>query len=69
MSFLMPKAPKVVSTPAATPAVQADNTDTPVPGEGGKFGDASLISTGSQGLTKKASTVKPSLLGGGGSAN
>lgn len=60
MGFLVPKAPKVVSTPAPTPAVQADadqstgnNTVSP----------SSLISTSSQGLTRKARTQKPSLIG------
>lgn len=61
MSFLMPKPPKVVSTPAPTPATQADareaasgdNTTAP----------SSLISTSAQGLTRKARTQKPSLIG------
>lgn len=67
MSFLAPKAPKVVSTPAATPAVQAnaDMGDVPVAGAA----PASLISSGPQGLTRKATTRKSSLIGGSGSAN
>lgn len=68
MSFLAPKPPKVVQTPAATPAVQA-NADT-VEGPDLGMGDpGSLISTSAQGLTRKASTRKSSLIGGGGSAN
>lgn len=68
MSFLAPKPPKVVQTPAATPAVQANaNVDT---GPDLGMGDpGSLISTSAQGLTRKASTRKSSLIGGGGSAN
>ncbi len=64
MSFLSPKPPKVVSTPAATPAVQAnaDTVDSGLNASGGV--PSSLISTSSQGLTKKASTRKPSLIGG-----
>jgi hypothetical protein len=61
MSFLMPKPPKVVQTPAATPPQQANaadasvGTNTTLPG--------SFISTSSQGLTRKARTQKPSLIG------
>ena len=68
MSFLAPKPPKVVQTPAATPAVQA--TAEPAEGPDLGMGDpGSLISTSAQGLTRKASTRKSSLIGGGGSAN
>jgi hypothetical protein len=69
MSFLAPKPPKVVSTPAATPAVQA-NADVTDPGTLGTGSiPGSLISTGPQGLTRKATTRKSSLIGGSGSAN
>lgn len=62
MSFLMPKPPKVVSTPAATPAVQADAS------QGGGSAASMVtpnsgITTSSQGLTRKARTQKPSLIG------
>lgn len=61
MGFLMPKPPKVVSTPAANPAVQADSTaDT---SSSTTSNPGSLISTSAQGLTRKARTQKPSLIG------
>jgi len=67
MSFLFPKPPKVVSTPAANPAVQADSaaeaTSSSIAAPG------SLISTSAQGLTRKARTQKPSLIGSSTSAN
>lgn len=59
MSFLMPKAPKPV---VATPAQQASSVESPSTATTGA--PPSLISTGSQGLKKKATTVKTSLLGG-----
>lgn len=73
MGFLKPSSPKVVSsadstdpTPA-TPAQQAEYaasySSSIVRNPG------SLISTSAQGLTRKARTVKPSLIGGSGSAN
>lgn len=67
MGFLKPKAPAVVtaeSVPAptpATPAIQAD-ASTPEP-TSIKANPGSMISTSSQGLTRKARTVKPSLVG------
>lgn len=69
MSFLAPKPPKVVQTPAATPAVQADASTTAEGPDLGMGDPGSLISTSAQGLTRKASTRKSSLIGGGGSAN
>lgn len=68
MGFLAPKPPKVVQTPAATPAVQAQ-ADPVANAELGAGDPGSLISTSAQGLTRKASTRKSSLIGGGGSAN
>jgi hypothetical protein len=65
MSFLFPKAPKPV--PAPTTAVQAEAPEADpanaatVPG--------SMISTSSQGLTRKARTIKPSLIGSSTSGN
>lgn len=62
MSFLLPKAPKPVpSAPSATPAQQADAVPEPTSSTAGTPG--SLISTSAQGLTRKARTVKPSLVG------
>lgn len=60
MSFLMPKPPKVISTPAPTPALQADADQS---GGNNTVSPSSLISTSSQGLTRKARTQKPSLIG------
>jgi hypothetical protein len=67
MGFLAPKAPKVVSTPAANPAVQANANDPGV--QSTTVNPSSLISTSSQGLTRKAKTQKPSLIGSSTSAN
>lgn len=61
MSFLVPKTPKVVSTPAATPPIQANATDNSTPSTANL--PSSLISTSSEGLTRKARTQKPSLIG------
>lgn len=62
MGFLMPKPPKVVTppTPATSPvqanaAVEESSSTISNPG--------SLISTSPQGLTRKARTQKPSLIG------
>ena len=59
MSFLTPKVEK---PQVATPATQADASTS----EGGTSPTAppSLISTGSQGLKRKATTIKTSLIGG-----
>lgn len=59
MSFLMPKPEKPV---IATPAIQASSSESPTSTTTGA--PPSLISTGSQGLKKKATTVKTPLLGG-----
>jgi hypothetical protein len=67
MGFLSPKVPKVVQTPVATPAVQAQAGEDPSSSITANPG--SMISTSSQGLTRKARTQKPSLIGGSGSAN
>lgn len=59
MSFLFPKAPKAIPAPTTAIQAQAPETDpanaAAIPG--------SMISTSSQGLTRKARTVKPSLIG------
>lgn len=77
MGFLKPKTPKVIdnasaNAPAAptpaNPAIQADATNVPTAGSNA-INPGSLISTGSAGLTRKAQTQKPSLIGGSGSAN
>lgn len=76
MGFLKPKPPKVVDAASgaaaaptpANPAIQADATNIPASGSNA-INPGSLISTGSAGLTRKASTQKPSLIGGSGSAN
>ena len=68
MGFLMPKAPKVVSTPAANPAVQASSND-PQTSSSLSAAPGSMISTSSQGLTRKARTQKPSLIGSSTSGN
>lgn len=60
MSFLMPSVPKA-KTPA--PAIQANAEDTNTSTT--PTAPPSLISTGSQGLKRKANTVKTSLIGGG----
>lgn len=62
MSFLMPK-PKAPPPPPSTPT-KADASVIDAGQQAGK-GFTSLISTGSQGLTRKANTVKSSLIGGG----
>lgn len=66
MSFLKPKVPKPVPpptppTPAQSPlyAKEFQRAEDEVP----NF-DASLISTGAQGLRRKAATQRTSLLGG-----
>lgn len=66
MSFLMPKPPKVISTPAANPAVQANAQDATTGATGPVAG--SMISTSTRGLTRKARTQKPSLIGSSTSA-
>lgn len=74
MGFLKPKTPKVVNADAvaaptpANPAIQADATNVPASGSNA-INPGSLISTGTAGLTRKATTQKPSLIGGSGSAN
>jgi len=76
MGFLKPKTPKVVSAqdssantapPAANPAQQADYAASETSSIARAPG--SLISTSSQGLTRKARTQKPSLIGSTSSAN
>lgn len=66
MGFMKPKAPKVVETPQpaapAQPASQADYEASDSSSIARNPG--SLISTSAQGLTRKARTVKPSLIGG-----
>jgi hypothetical protein len=59
MSFLFPKPPKAIAAP--TTAVQAAAPDSEATSVGSVPG--SMISTSSQGLTRKARTVKPSLIG------
>lgn len=60
MSFLVPKVEK---PQVATPSTAADaSTST---GSSNPVAPPSLISTGSQGLKRKANTVKTSLIGGG----
>lgn len=59
MSFLFPKAPKPI--PAPTTATQAAAPDADPTSAASVPG--SMISTSSQGLTRKARTVKPSLIG------
>lgn len=59
MSFLFPKAPKAIKPPTTATQAEAPESDpasaASVPG--------SMISTSSQGLTRKARTIKPSLIG------
>lgn len=70
MGFMKPKAPKVVATPDATPATPAQQADFAASDSSSiARNPGSLISTSAQGLTRKARTVKPSLIGGSGSAN
>lgn len=71
MAFLKPKAPKVVASPeAAAPATPAQTADYAASDSSSiARNPGSLISTSAQGLTRKARTVKPSLIGGSGSAN
>lgn len=74
MGFLKPKAPQVVTAPeaaaAATPANAAVTADAGInPSASATVNPGSLISTSAQGLTRKAATQKPSLIGGSGSAN
>jgi hypothetical protein len=59
MSFLSPKVPE----PKIPPTVKQP-TDTSVGSEQSPAGYASLMATGAQGLKRKASTVKSSLMGG-----
>lgn len=65
MGFLAPKAPKVVQ--AANPAVQANANDPATTSS--TVAPGSMITTSSQGLTRKAKTQKPSLIGSSTSAN
>lgn len=71
MGFMKPKVPKIPETPAApppaTPAQQAEYNVADAASI--ERSPGSLISTSAQGLTRKARTVKPSLIGGSGSAN
>lgn len=74
-------APAAPPAPAATPAVQVQAVQEPAAAAGlqasyGTEGSTniarqpgSLIATSAQGLTRKAFTRKPSLIGGGGIAN
>lgn len=50
--------------PTPTPAIQADATASPTSSSTNSL-PPSLISTGAQGLKRKATTVKTSLIGGG----
>jgi len=72
MSFGAPKPPKVAKPPnPAMPAMQAswdDQGRQNIPGSINPL-SGSLISTSSQGLTRKAQTRKPSLISGGTNAS
>lgn len=70
MGFMKPKVPKVVETPQAQPATPAQQAEYAAADSASiERSPGSLISTSAQGLTRKARTVKPSLIGGSGSAN
>ena len=59
-SIFAPKIPKIPPPPQATSLADRPNTNP----RAEQIGYASYISTGSSGLTKKATTAKKSLLGG-----
>lgn len=70
MSFLSPKPPKVAKPPTqAEPIVlgSAGNPELGLNNPGSSTG--SLISTSAQGLRRKATTRKPSLISGGTNAS
>jgi len=58
MSFLKPKSPSI-----PTPATRADASVFNA-GQQANAGMGTLITTGAQGLKRKASTSKPTLIGG-----
>lgn len=63
MSFLSPKVPKVEKTPMPQQAIPPHSVARQGAMTPGLGGFTSMVSTSSQGLTRKASTRKNSLLG------
>lgn len=62
MSFMSPPKPKPAAPPPTTPT--AADTSVVQAGQESSSGYSSLINTGMQGLSRKAKTVKSSLIGG-----
>lgn len=63
MGFLKPKVPK--APPAPNPATDPIDTTPPAVSDTMTPGVTSLISTSAQGLKRRASTQRASLIGGG----
>jgi hypothetical protein len=66
MGFLRPKIPTAPPAPnPATPAMDAMSADSLIGATGPYASGRSLINTSSRGLTRRASTQRTSLIGGG----